>query len=96
MRSQIQRVGKCNVLGASQVRIATATKGIRAVLLRAAIFARDGYLSADCDANRSRRSRRLCSTASMHCANETRLGMLLARLWHSPSGLVPQPVARGS
>jgi len=96
MRSLIQRVGKCNVLGASQVRIAAATKGIRAVLLRAAIFARHGYLSADCDANRSRRQRRLSQTAGMRSATKTRLGMPLARCWHAPSRLVPHPVGLGS
>ena len=95
MRSLIQRVGKCNVLGASQVRIAAATKGIRAVLLRAAIFARHGYLSADCDANRSCCHRRLSPTACMHGAKTTRLGMLLAWCRHQCKALVPHPVGTG-
>lgn len=95
MRSQIQRVGKCSVLGVSQVRIAAATAGIWAALRDTASFARHGHLCAERSANRSRRNRRLPLADSMREAYQTRLGMLLARCGHPCIARVPQPVGFG-
>ena len=95
MGSQIQRVGKCSVLGMSQVRIAAVTTGIWAALRDSAIFARHGHDRADRSANRSRRNRRLPQTVCMPSAYPTRLGMLLARCRHQCKALVPCPVEVG-
>jgi hypothetical protein len=95
MRSQINRVGTCSVLGVSQVRIAAVTTEIWAALRDTASFARHGHLRAESLANRSRRNRRLPQAASMRRAYQTRLGMLLARCRHLCKAHVPQPVGIG-